>query len=91
MDDFRHLLPTDIDGALRDRISRFGQHYRLTTSEEYVLSLLLLGKDIPAIIEESGRSRATIKTHVLNIFSKTSTHRQAELVSFFFRNKGGFN
>jgi DNA-binding CsgD family transcriptional regulator len=69
----------------RERVEIFASQYDLTSAEAQILNYLILGMDLPSIAKTIGRTRATIKTHVLNIFSKTSTHRQAELVSLFFR------
>jgi DNA-binding NarL/FixJ family response regulator len=71
--------------ALKSRIDAFCRRHDLTSAEANVLGYVVLGMDLPSIGKAQGRTQATIKTHVSNIFSKTYTRRQAELVSVFFR------
>lgn len=75
----------DLSDPFRAKLDVFAGKHELTTAEVQILYHLILGMDLPSIAKTIGRTRATVKTHVLNIFSKTSTHRQAELVSLFFR------
>jgi DNA-binding CsgD family transcriptional regulator len=77
------LLPAD--DALRARVDAFSSRHDLTCAEANVLGYVVLGMDLPAISRVQGRTHATVKTHVSNIFSKTYTRRQSELVSVFFR------
>lgn len=78
------VIETLFDERVRTKIARFARAHELTAAEERILAHLVVGKDIGTIIGEAKRSRATIKSHVLNIFSKTYTRRQAQLVSVFF-------
>lgn len=71
--------------ALKSRMDIFCRHHDLTSAEASILGYVVLGMDLTAISKVQGRTRATVKTHVSNIFSKTYTSRQAELVSVFFR------
>jgi DNA-binding NarL/FixJ family response regulator len=90
-DKARPMTKNEPEGAhdtFRERVETFAGQYGLTSAEAQILYLLILGMDLPSIAKTIGRTRATVKTHVLNIFSKTATHRQAELVSFFFRTQG---
>jgi DNA-binding CsgD family transcriptional regulator len=82
------MKTTEAEGTrdpFRERVDTFAGQFDLTSAEAQILHHLILGMDLPSIAKAIGRTRATVKTHVLNIFSKTSTHRQAELVSLFFR------
>jgi DNA-binding CsgD family transcriptional regulator len=73
------------ENAISARARTFCIRHNLTMAEASVLNYLVLGMDLPSISKAQGRTLATIKTHVSNIFSKTYTRRQAELVSVFFR------
>jgi len=57
-----------------------------------VISLLSqeLSKDVPAIAKVLGISQATAKTHLRNLFQKTGTNRQAELVKLVAGAAGPF-
>jgi DNA-binding CsgD family transcriptional regulator len=70
---------------LEERMDLFCRRHDLTSAEANVLGYVVLGMDLPSISQAQGRTRATVKTHVMRIFSKTDTRRQAELVSVFFR------
>ena len=54
--------------------------YGLTNSEAAVALHIADGQGIKAIADELSLSTATVKTHLQRVFSKTGTHRQAELV-----------
>lgn len=54
--------------------------YRLTPSELRVLSALVEIGGLPAVADVLGISRETAKTHLNNVFAKTGTNRQADLV-----------
>lgn len=56
------------------------QAYGLTGSELRVLNRLISGATREAISSDLGISLATVKTHLQNIFRKTGTNRQADLV-----------
>ncbi|MGL5114191.1 MAG: helix-turn-helix transcriptional regulator [Beijerinckiaceae bacterium] len=56
------------------------QAYGLTGSELRVLTRLMAGATRDAISGDLGISLATVKTHLQNIFRKTGTNRQADLV-----------
>jgi DNA-binding CsgD family transcriptional regulator len=61
----------------RDLLSRL---YRLTRAEAEIAVRVSRGDGLKPISEEMSLSLATVKTHLHHVFSKTETHRQAELV-----------
>jgi DNA-binding CsgD family transcriptional regulator len=54
--------------------------YRLTASEVRVLDAVMKVGGIRALADLLGLSQATVKTHLHNVFRKTGTNRQSELV-----------
>ena len=54
--------------------------YKLTASEIRVLDALLKVDGVKAMAEMLGVSQATVRTHLHNVFQKTGTRRQSELV-----------
>lgn len=56
------------------------QLFGLTKAETAVAQLALKGEGLGPIGEQLQLSRDTVKTHLRNVFEKTGTHRQAELV-----------
>jgi DNA-binding CsgD family transcriptional regulator len=61
----------------RDLLSRL---YRLTRAEAEIAVRVSRGDGLKPMSEEMSLSLATVKTHLHHVFSKTETHRQAELV-----------
>lgn len=59
----------------------------LTSREEEVLQLLLLGQSNRNIAEGLFISESTVKTHVRNIFSKYDVGSRAELISIMLKNQ----
>jgi DNA-binding CsgD family transcriptional regulator len=57
------------------------ERYSLTTSEVRVLKAVLkVNNGVRAMAELLGLSQATVKTHLHNLFRKTGTSRQTDLV-----------
>jgi DNA-binding CsgD family transcriptional regulator len=54
--------------------------YKLTASEVRVLDAVLKVNGVRAIAETLGVSQATVKTHLHNVFRKTATKRQSDLM-----------
>jgi DNA-binding CsgD family transcriptional regulator len=54
--------------------------YKLTASEVRVFDAVLKVSGVRAIAELLGLSQATVKTHLQNLFRKTKTKRQSELI-----------
>lgn len=59
--------------------------YGLTITETQVTILLLNGYSSQEICDSLQIGRETFKSHLKNIFRKTNTHKQSELVSFILR------
>lgn len=69
---------TDRDPSSAGALLRL--QYGLTPRETDVALLVLHGQGAKPIAEQLALSVNTVRTHLHNIFTKTSTHRQAELV-----------
>jgi DNA-binding CsgD family transcriptional regulator len=54
--------------------------YQLTPSEIRVLLAVVEAGGVPAVADALGLSKETVKTHLNNVFAKTGTNRQADLV-----------
>ncbi|WP_431205126.1 helix-turn-helix transcriptional regulator [Bradyrhizobium betae] len=54
--------------------------YKLTASEIRVIDAVLKVSGVKALAEALGLTQATVKTHLHNVFHKTGTARQSELV-----------
>jgi DNA-binding CsgD family transcriptional regulator len=54
--------------------------YKLTASEIRVLDAVMKVSGVKALAEALGLTQATVKTHLHNVFRKTGTARQSELV-----------
>lgn len=93
------LLLATIDARLR-QIARFrstqevrpvadvaawSATFRLTPAEKRVAHALTEGKALTQIADGLGVSRTTIAFHIRNIFQKTGTERQAELVALLLK------
>ena len=64
----------------RQREASIRRHFGLTTAESALAVEILKGDGRMAAARRCGVTSATAKTHLSSIFSKTGTHRQAELV-----------
>lgn len=67
---------------------RMRQVYGLTPAEARVAALVALGQTVEEIALSMQLKRPTLRTHLRNIFGKTGTRRQAELVSLALRGAG---
>lgn len=54
--------------------------YKLTASEVRVIDAVMKVSGVKALAEQLGLTQATVKTHLHNVFRKTATARQSELV-----------
>lgn len=54
--------------------------YGLTPAETRLLVLLAQGMNLPEAADTLGVGEATVKSHLQNVFAKTGTHRQAQVV-----------
>ncbi len=66
--------------AFRLRPGSKAGSYHLTTAETRILSLLAAGMSLSQVARELGVQTSTARTHLLRLFAKTGTHRQAELI-----------
>jgi DNA-binding CsgD family transcriptional regulator len=71
---------TDPDRDRRRRQMNLRRRFDLTSTEAALATEILRGDGRKAAARRCGISDATAKTHLKNIFEKTGTHRQAELV-----------
>lgn len=62
-----------------DRVSR---EFNLSQREHEVLSLIMRGRNVPAVAEELTVSRNTVQTHVRHIYEHLGVHSRQELVTF---------
>ncbi|MCW8848144.1 MAG: LuxR C-terminal-related transcriptional regulator, partial [Sedimenticola sp.] len=74
--------PEHTSKSLGDSIQ---QRYRLTKTETNITLYLIQGRETKEITELLDIQRETLKTHLKNIFKKTNTHRQSELISVILR------
>lgn len=56
------------------------ESYRLTAAEIEVLQALIRGQSASAVAHVTGRSLATVRTHIHALISKTGTRNQLELI-----------
>lgn len=75
----RPLEPTDTD------FSTLAQSYGLTPAEMRITQALTQGRKLTQIAADLGVSRSTVAFHMRNIFQKTNTGRQAELVALLLK------
>ena len=61
-------------------LEALARRYKLTASEVRVLDAVLKVSSVKGMSEMLGVSQATVKTHLHNLFRKTSTNRQSDLV-----------
>jgi DNA-binding CsgD family transcriptional regulator len=71
------------DQASTDGLPRFARLYRLTPAETRVLQYLLEQRNTQEIAETLTIGIKTLRTHLSNLFAKTGTATQRELVRFF--------
>ena len=75
------LYVRDSERARRTPLRVLADAYGLTVSEARLLSALMEGKRLEDAASEFRVSVNTVKTHLQNIFRKTDTRRQSELLS----------
>lgn len=74
------LFITDPDADLRLDTDAVMQLYNLTPAELKVAGELLKGEPLKDVASNLGVGEATVKTHLQNLFAKTQTSRQQQLV-----------
>lgn len=81
------LQPTENQ---EDRVDRFCIHFKVSSRERDVLSLLLKGWKNQRIADELCISLQTVKTHVHNLLKKTLCTSRSQLISKIQSKDGGF-
>lgn len=61
-------------------LETLAKHHKLTASEVRVLDAVMKVSGVRALADLLGLTQATVKTHLHNVFRKTGTSRQSELV-----------
>ena len=79
------ILIADPDVAPEPSSELLIELYALTPAEASVASLLARGMDLQEAADALQISRHTVKSHVRQIFTKTGTRRQAQLVRFLLQ------
>ncbi|KCV62272.1 helix-turn-helix transcriptional regulator [Bordetella bronchiseptica] len=75
------LLISDPGQDARQAMRRFADHFALSPAEEKVSALILQGMTPARVARSLHISEHTVRSHLKQIFRKTNTHRQAELMS----------
>jgi DNA-binding CsgD family transcriptional regulator len=65
-------------------------NFRLTEAEAHVAYGIARGETLAAIAAARGIALTTVKTQLHAVFTKTNTHRQAELVALLVRLDSAF-
>jgi len=79
------LIFRDTPFDLDQRLQYIGDAYRLTSAERKILAAVIDGTDMRSIASQLSISMATLKTHLVRVFSKTNTNRQKALVSLVLK------
>ena len=72
---------TDSGSSVQANVLSRAAEYRLTPRENEVFVALVHGKNAQAIAEELVISKATVLTHIKNIYAKADVHSRAELIN----------
>ena len=79
------MFASDPDRKPQAAADLLAQLYGLTGRERALVGLLLEGFDLREAAGRLGVGMNTVRTHLRQVFEKTNTHRQAELVSLLLR------
>ncbi|OED00940.1 helix-turn-helix transcriptional regulator [Rhizobium sp. YK2] len=79
------LFVTDSAAPLSFPTDALASLYQLTPAEVRIMELISDGKSLSQVAHMLGIARSTAKTHLLNVFSKTGTRRQSDLVRLLAR------
>lgn len=83
------VILTDPEQEAEARPSRLARLFDLTPREAALAALLMEGNGLHEIAEQLRLSRNTARQHLSQVFEKTGTHRQAELVRLLLRSLAG--
>jgi DNA-binding CsgD family transcriptional regulator/PAS domain-containing protein len=78
------VFVVDPEAARPGRLEAFSAVYGLTPAEARTLALTLRGEGLPRAAAALGIAPTTARTYLQQVFAKTGTARQAELVRLFF-------
>lgn len=70
----------DRERRTKPPVARFASHFGLTPAQAALTHELMKGDGLTAAAKRLGVSHSTVRTHLHQIFQKTATRRQAELV-----------
>jgi len=74
------LVVKDMERQAARSLAAFARHFGLTPAQAALAHELIAGDGVDAAAGRLGLSRATVRTHLVRLFQKTGTRRQAELV-----------
>lgn len=84
------ILIKDLERTAKPSLTVFAQYFGLTPAQTALALEILQGHGVATAAARLGVSYATARTHLLQIFQKTNTRRQAELVRLMLDwNEGG--
>jgi DNA-binding CsgD family transcriptional regulator len=72
----------------RTRLNVIADQYDLSPRQREVMELLIKGRDTNYIMDHFVISRATVKTHVYNLYKKLAVHSRQELLDLIERANG---
>jgi DNA-binding NarL/FixJ family response regulator len=72
----------------RTRLNVIADRYDLSPRQREVMELLIRGRDTNYIMEHFVISRATVKTHVYNLYKKLAVHSRQELLDLIEKANG---
>ena len=72
------------DEVLPIRVATFARRYKLNRREEEVLALIVSGVAPKAVGSKLGCAHATVRTHLVRIFSKLDCSGACEVLIKFF-------
>lgn len=83
------LISKQFKSATPRRLDAISRHYGLTPAETRVAGELILGDGIAGVALRLNISEATARTHVIRLFQKTGTGRQAQLIGLLLEESEG--
>lgn len=75
----------DVTAHLQDKLEHFVAEYRITSAEFRILCGMIEGLSASDIARREAVTYETVRSQLKSIFSKTHTHRQAELIALVLR------
>jgi DNA-binding CsgD family transcriptional regulator len=79
------VFVVDVDRALNPPSEAVALLYELSPAEHHVFRYIAEGRTLEETAGLLGVARSTAKTHLLNVFTKTGTRRQADLLALASR------